>query len=44
MNRIMLYFTMFEYSHRHKDLNDRIGCTYLTFKNRSLYVQAGDKY
>jgi len=44
MNRIMLYLRMFEYTLRPKDLVDLIGCMYLTFKNRSLYVQAKDKY
>ena len=44
MNRIMLYLRMFEYTLRPKDLVDLIGCMYLTFKNRSLYVQARDKF
>jgi len=35
---------MFEYTLRPKDLVDLIGCMYLTFKNRSLYVQAKDKF
>ena len=42
-NRILLYFRMFEYSLRTKDLIDLIGCMYMTFKNRSLFVQTRDK-
>jgi len=29
---------------RSKDLIDLIGCTYLTFRNRSLFVQTRDKF
>ena len=34
---------MFEYTLRKKDLIDLIGCMYMTFKNRSLFVQTRDK-
>ena len=42
-NRILLYFRMFEYTLRTKDLIDLIGCMYMTFKNRNLFVQTRDK-
>jgi len=42
-NRTLLYFRMFEYTLRTKDLIDLIGCMYMTFKNRSLFVQTRDK-
>ena len=44
MNRIFLYLRIFEYTLRSKDLIDLIGCMYLTFRNRSLFVQTRDKF
>jgi len=44
MNRIFLHLRMFEYTLRLKDLIDLIGCMYLTFRNRSLFVQTRDKF
>ena len=44
MNCIFLHLRMFEYTLRSKDLIDLIGCIYLTFRNRSLFVQTRDKF
>ena len=44
MNRIFLHLRMFEYKLRSKDFIDLVGCMYLTFRNRSLFLQTRDKF